>query len=135
MHIVTKLFPIMVLAGCATELSVPVTGFIGNEPAIGQTTARLSGQGDFTASTLDGLVCSGTYDSLDTSPSITIPATCNDGRTGTLIVARNTMTGGGTAIGRLSDGTEARFVYGNLTFEQAFGGATASQTMPYPGTQ
>jgi hypothetical protein len=121
------------LTACATEFSVPVTGFIGSDQALGQTTARLDGNGTFSVSTLSGLTCQGTYDSLDSNPSITAPASCSDGRSGTLLIARNTMTGGGTVIGRLNDGTDARFVFGNLTFNQAFGG-TASQTNPYPGT-
>lgn len=121
------------LAGCVTEMSVPVTGFIGSEAAAGQTTARLNGPGDFWVQTTSGLRCSGTYDPQDTNPTIVIQATCNDGRTAQILSTRNTMTGGGTAIGRLSDGTEGRFVFGNLTFEQGFGGGGA-QTMPYPGT-
>lgn len=121
------------LAACATEFSVPVTGFIGTDQALGQTTARIDGNGTFSVSTLTGLTCQGTYDALDNNPTITAPATCNDGRSGTLLIARNTMTGGGTVIGRLNDGTDARFVFGNLTFNQAFGG-TETQTNPYPGT-
>lgn len=127
------LMGLTVLAGCATEMSVPVTGFIGNESAAGQSTARLGAPGDFWVQTLSGLRCEGTYDSSDVNPTIAIPARCNDGRTAQLLATRNTMTGGGTVIGRLSDGTEGRFVFGNLSFEQAFGGGGA-QTMPYPGT-
>lgn len=133
MRVVAGLVFLVALGGCATEMTVPVTGYIGDEAAAGQSTARLNAPGDFWVETLSGLRCEGTYDATDTNPTISIPARCNDGRTAQLLATRNTMTGGGTVIGRLSDGTEGRFVFGNLSFEQAYGGSGA-QTMPYPGT-
>ena len=111
----------VVLGGCATEFSVPVTGQIGSTPAQGQSTARLDGNGTFFVMTTRGLRCDGTYDALDTNPTITAQTRCSDGRTGNLIITRTLDGLSGTVIGTLSDGTDARFVFGNLTFGQAFG--------------
>lgn len=52
-----------------------------------------------------------------------MPVRCSDGRTGTLLATRQGMSG--TVIGKLSDGTEGRFVFGNLSFTQAFPGGGA----------
>lgn len=116
------------LSGCATEVSAPVSGEIGRERAQGQYTARLSGEGSYFVLTSRGLRCDGTYDSLTTQPTITSQTACNDGRTGTLILTRSPRGGSGTAIGRLNDGTEARFVFGDLTFNQAFGDGGGAST-------
>lgn len=118
----------LLFAGCATEFSVPVTGAIGKEPAQGTATARMSGDGAFWVATTRGLRCEGSYDSKSRDPTITAPVTCNDGRTGNLIITRTLDGVSGTVIGRLSDGTESRFVFGNLSFDQAFGGS-GSQTV------
>ncbi|WP_209427685.1 hypothetical protein [Pararhodobacter sp. SW119] len=115
------LVAVMTLGACASEFSMPVTGVIGRTPAQGQTTARTQGDSDFWVQTAGGLRCSGTYDAFDRSPTILAPVRCADGRTGNLVVTRTMDWSGGTAIGQLSDGTTGRFVFGNLTFEQAFG--------------
>lgn len=107
--------------GACGEIAVPVTGEIGGNLAQGQATARLSGEGTFDVATLDGLTCTGVYDALDTSPTITAPTTCSDGRTGKLIITRSMNGLSGTVIGRLSDGTEARFVFGDVAFSQQTG--------------
>lgn len=116
----------MALAGCATEFHAPVSGVIGRERAQGQSTARLDGNGTFTVSTLSGLTCNGTYNSLDQNPTIAANTTCNDGRTGRLLITRNINRGTGTVIGRLSDGTDARFVFGDISFAEAFGESGAA---------
>jgi hypothetical protein len=126
MHARSICLGLLFLAGCS--YSVPVTGTVGSEPAQGQATAAMSG-GTFSVSTARGLQCNGTYDALDTNPTITAPATCNDGRFGNLIITRSLDGLSGTVIGRLNDGTDARFVFGNLAFSQAAGGGT-SQTIP-----
>ncbi|OQC18927.1 MAG: hypothetical protein BWX69_03145 [Planctomycetes bacterium ADurb.Bin069] len=106
------------LAGCASEFAVPVAGTIGTDAAQGETVARMKGDSTFQVSTLGGLTCGGTYDAHDMSPTMTVPVTCNDGRHGALMVTRS-MTGiSGTAIGRLNDGTEGHFVFGDLVFNQ-----------------
>lgn len=117
---------VLALAACATEFSVPVTGKIGNEPAQGAATARMDGNGTFFALTSRGMRCDGTYDSRDTSPTIVALATCSDGRKGNLIITRSLDGASGTVIGRLNDGTEARFVFGNLSYGQAFDGSSAA---------
>jgi hypothetical protein len=119
----------MGLAGCATEINVPVTGQIGDAAAAGNAYGNISGEGRFTAMTLDGLQCQGEYDPLSPEPTISSAVTCNDGRTGTVIITRGLDGLSGTAIGRLSDGTEARFVFGNLAYGQT-GPGGAAQTIP-----
>ncbi|NNM71414.1 hypothetical protein [Enterovirga aerilata] len=110
------------LAGCATQISVPVSGQFGNGvPAAGQATARTSGEGDFWVQAPGGKRCSGTYNSLDTNPTIVVPVTCSNGARGEIVVTRQLNGLSGTAIGKLSDGTTGQFVFGDLKFEQAFG--------------
>jgi hypothetical protein len=110
----------MGLVGCG-EITVPVRGEIGTEQAIGLVTARFNGAGTFTITTETRLDCSGTYDSWTRELTITAPVTCNDGRTGTAIITRLPDLYSGTVIGTLSDGTEGKFVFGDLAFETAFG--------------
>lgn len=117
----------LALAGCS--MSLPVTGEIGGERAQGQAAASFSGTGTFYVLTTAGLRCDGTYDALSMEATITAPVTCSDGRTGNLIITRAPDRVSGTVIGRLSDGTEASFVFGNLSFGQDASGAT-SQTNP-----
>lgn len=120
---------VSLVAGCASEFSVPVTGQIGKQPAQGSATARTDGNGTFWIATLSGLRCEGSYNAFDRSPTIQVPAKCSDGRTGNLLITRAVDGISGTVIGRLSDGTEGRFVFGNLAFDQAFGGS-GSRTVP-----
>ncbi len=116
---------ILALAACATEFHAPVSGVIGEQRAQGQSTARIDGNGTFFVETVSGLRCEGTYDALDINPTIRAKATCNDGRSGTLLITRNISRGTGTAIGRLNDGTDARFVFGDISFAEAFGDSAA----------
>ncbi len=106
-----------------------MTGTIGSQPAQGAATARLDAPGTFYVLTPRGLRCEGTYDSLSTAPTITAPVRCTDGRTGTLIITRSMDLLSGTVIGELSDGTPAQFVFGNLSYGQAFG-VGGAQTSP-----
>lgn len=106
-----------ILSACS--VTVPVVGKIGDEDAAGSTTATTSG-GSFEVATIDGLVCSGTYDAWDTSPTIRIPVSCSDGRTGSLLATRTLSGASGKVIGKLNDGTRGRFVFGNLSFSQTF---------------
>jgi|ERR1700733_402989 len=71
----------------------------------GTTTASLSG-GSFSLS--NGLLtCGGAYNALDTSPTISIPVLCSDGRKGIITATRDNsgMSGGGHFT--LNDGTLA----------------------------
>jgi hypothetical protein len=45
---------------------------------------------------------------------------CEDGRTGTLLATRQLNGFSGTGSAQLSDGTQARFVFGDLTFAQYY---------------
>lgn len=111
------------LAGCVSQFAVPVTGMLGDQAAQGEAVASTDGSGTFWVENIDGLRCDGTYDSKVTDPTIRVPVRCSDGRTGTLLATRQGMSG--TVIGKLSDGTEGRFVFGNLSFSQAFPGGGA----------
>lgn len=124
MRIITIAILSIPFALAACSFSVPVTGRIGEDLAQGQATAAASG-GTFSMATTLGLICQGNYDTTSREPTINAPVSCNDGRSGNLIITR-TMDGlSGTVIGRLNDGTEAQFVFGNLTFDQAFSGSGA----------
>lgn len=101
------------LAGCAVTRPVVVIADNG-EMLRGSATATLS-SGTFEVSGKwkgKNLSCAGSYDSLDTSPTISMPVHCNDGRKGIVIASRqrNGMDGSGRV--RLNDGTEADFVFG-----------------------
>lgn len=116
-----------VLAACGS-VSVPVTGqMAGGTPAAGQATANFNGHGEFWVKVPGGIRCSGTYDSLTTDPTLIVPVKCDDTRTGEAVITRQLDLISGTAIVRLNDGTRGQFVFGNLTFEQAFGSGGAAR--------
>jgi hypothetical protein len=98
------------LGGCSVTLPVAVISKDG-QVLRGTTTASLSG-GTFQAT--DGkLSCSGTYDSLSQSVTINAKVICSDGRTGFVIATRDRGGQSGSGRVRLSDGSEADFVFGN----------------------
>ena len=112
----------MMLSACATEVSVPVTGQFGNgTPASGQATARLDGNGTFWIQAPGSTRCEGRYNSLDSNPSIIVPVDCSGGATGEVVITRQMTGTGGTAIAKLSNGQTGQFVFGDLTYAQAFG--------------
>lgn len=115
------------LVGCMT-IQVPVTGQLADgTPMAGEAIGAWNGNGTFFVETTRGLRCSGTYNSLSQSPTLIIPVTCSDGRTGRLLSTRQMDMLSGSAIAELSDGTKGQFVFGNLKFDQAFGpGATVA---------
>ena len=111
----------LMLGGCASQFEAPVTGQLANGTMMhGTTTARLQGASDFWAASITGLRCSGTYDAFSSAPTLMVSVVCNDRRKGVLLVTRNASKLGGTATGRLSDGTEARFVFGNEPVQNFF---------------
>jgi hypothetical protein len=114
------------LTACASEFHSPIVGVIGNERAQGQATARMDGNGTFQVMTARGLECTGRYDSRDMNPTIRATATCNDGRTGTCIITRNIQRMTGTAICSDSRREFARFVFGDVSFAEAFGESRAT---------
>ena len=97
------------LGGCSITEPVEVITQEG-QVLQGSTTAALSG-GHF--SVTDGkLRCGGTYNALDMSPVISIPATCSDGRTGIITASRDRSGTSGSGRINLSDGTVATFAFG-----------------------
>jgi hypothetical protein len=118
------------LLACAcqpVEFSVPVVGqFSNGVAAIGQATTRRDGQGWFSVQVPGRFQCQGTYNALSVKASLVVPVACSDGRRGEVVAAIQLDGLSGSGVARFNDGTTARFVFGNLTFEQAFGaGATA----------
>jgi hypothetical protein len=76
----------------------------------GTTTVALSG-GSFNVT--DGkLNCGGNYDALDTSPTISMPVLCSDGRRGIIIATRDKSGLSGSGTARMTDGSEATFMFG-----------------------
>jgi len=121
------------LAGCVTVstepqpiLRIPVTGQLSNGvAAAGQATAFNNGRGEFWVKIPGGARCAGDYAVRDPNPTMVVPVMCDNGRKGQAVIARRTDLVTGTAIVRLNDGTRGQFVFGNLTFEQAFGSGRA----------
>jgi hypothetical protein len=102
------------LAACAVTEPVVVIE-PGGHMLNGTTTAALSG-GHFQVS--DGAIsCSGVYNALDQSPTLFIPTSCSDGRTGMIEVNRDPGGTSGQGTIRLSDGTLARFGFGSRVSE------------------
>lgn len=96
------------LAGCSTTIPVAVIGQHG-EIMRGTNSIGLT-EGSF--SVTDGKVtCSGSYNSLNELQTITMPVICTDGRTGIVTATRDSAMSGGGKV-RLSDGTEADFIFG-----------------------
>lgn len=80
----------------------------------GTATATLSG-GSFQATgKLAGkeTKCAGNYDSLDNSPTISMPVLCDNGKKGIVIATRDASGMSGSGRVRLTDGTEADFIFG-----------------------
>jgi hypothetical protein len=97
------------LVGCSTTVPVAVIGQHG-EIMRGTSTASLFSGGSF--SVTDGKVtCSGSYNALNESQTITMPVLCTDGRRGIITATRDSAVSGGGKV-RLSDGTEADFIFG-----------------------
>jgi hypothetical protein len=98
------------LSGCSVTVPVAVISKDG-QILRGTTTASLAG-GEFHAT--DGkLTCGGTYDVNSGSITLNAKVTCSDGRTGFVIATRDRGGQSGSGRVRLSDGTEADFVFGN----------------------
>jgi hypothetical protein len=110
----------ILLTGCGDAIQSPVVGMLGSERAQGQAVARWDGTGTFFVATPRGLECNGTYDALDTNPTIRATATCNNGRTGTCIITRNIARMTGSAICSDNRGTFGRFVFGDISFTETF---------------
>ena len=101
------------LVSCA--ITVPVAVISGKGDVMrGTSTAKMSGGSFQVAGRLKGktVKCSGTYDALDTSVTISMAVHCSDGRKGIVIATRQANGLDGSGRVRLTDGTEADFVFG-----------------------
>ncbi|MEO9530067.1 hypothetical protein [Roseibium sp.] len=101
------------LAACAVTRPVVVIADNG-EMLRGSATATLSGGSFEVSGKWKGkmLTCAGSYDSLDSSTTISMPVHCNDGRKGIVIATRQRSGLDGSGRVRLNDGTDADFVFG-----------------------
>jgi hypothetical protein len=109
MRLIVLLPAAVALASCAITQPVAVISKNG-QILRGTATGSLTG-GSFEAS--DGkLTCSGSYDALSESITLNAKVTCNDGRTGFAIITRDRGLQSGSGRIRLSDGSEADFVFG-----------------------
>ena len=98
----------LVISGCATTIPVAVIGQDGRV-LTGTNTVSLS-EGSFTVS--DGkLTCSGSYNPLQQSQTISMPVICSDGRKGIVRAIRDTATSGSGTV-RLNDGYQGDFLFG-----------------------
>ena len=96
------------ILGCSVTVPVAVIGQHG-EIMRGTNTASLASA---TFTVTDGKVtCSGSYNPLNESQTITTTVTCTDDRTGIVTAVRDSPTSGGGTV-TLSDGTSARFIFG-----------------------
>lgn len=101
----------VLLTGCSITRPVAVIGAKG-QILRGTATASLTGSGTF--SVTDGkLTCSGSYNALDQSLTISMPVFCNDGRKGIITATRQLDGLNGSGRVRLSDGSEADFIFGD----------------------
>jgi len=108
------------LGGCASQVSVPVNGMLANGSVMnGQATAKMTGEGTFWVTTVEGFKCQGSYDAFDRSPTLIVPIVCSNGKKGQLVITRKTQLSG-TAVGKAGD-IEGRFTYGDLNYSQVFG--------------
>lgn len=99
----------MLLSACGpTTIPVAVIGQDGRV-LTGTNTVSYT-EGSFTVT--DGkLTCSGSYDPLQQSQTITMPVICSDGRKGIIRSVRDTPTSGSGTF-RLNDGYQGDFVFG-----------------------
>lgn len=101
-----------ILAACATEITQPVA-VIGDRGEIykGSVKASISEGGSFFASNGRN-TCSGSYDALTPSLTVSFPVVCSDGRKGLGTATRDAggVTGSGTI--RMTDGSNWTFVFG-----------------------
>jgi hypothetical protein len=99
----------LVIHGCANSIPVAVIGQHG-EIMRGSNTFSLTSA---TFTVTDGKVtCSGSYNPLNESRTITTTVTCTDGRAGIVTATRDSATSGGGVV-TLSDGTSGRFIFGD----------------------
>jgi hypothetical protein len=98
------------LVGCAVTEPVVIIGKNG-DTLRGTATASFTGGGSFRAT--DGrITCTGTYDALSMSVSISMQVLCSDGRKGFVIATREANGRDGHGTVTLNDGSQWQFVFG-----------------------
>lgn len=128
-HLVSTVLLASILGACVTAqpgepvamFRLPVTGQFGSAPAAGQITAFNNGVGTFWVQTPGGARCTGEYQVRDRNPALVLAGKCSNGKQGQIVVTRTPDLMSGSAIVKLTDGTRGQFVFGNLTYSQAFG--------------
>lgn len=103
---------VLLLSACALEVSAPLAVIGENGQVLrGTTEASLSEGGRFFAS--DGnLSCSGPYDAMTESTTLSVVVTCSDGRRGLATATRDQSLQSGAGTMRLNDGSDWTFVFG-----------------------
>ena len=108
-NMVSILITILSLSGCSSTIPVAVIGQDGRI-LTGTNTVSLS-EGSFYVT--DGkLTCSGSYNPLQQSQTISMPVICDDGRKGIVKATRDTATSGSGTV-RLNDGYQGDFIFGS----------------------
>jgi hypothetical protein len=102
----------LALAGCGSITLPAAVKMEDGQVLTGTTTAAVSG-GHFELSAPGGtLSCNGTYNALDTSPVLTTPVTCSDGRYGTVTVIRTPDGQAGAGTVNLASGERGSVAFG-----------------------
>lgn len=99
---------VIMLSACSTTIPVAV---IGEDGRILTGTNNVSmTEGSF--SVTDGLLtCSGSYNPMQQSKTISMPVICSDGRKGIIRAVRDTTTSGSGTV-TLNDGYKGDFLFG-----------------------
>jgi len=120
--IISALAPASAQPAPAPIFAIPITGQLANgNAAAGQATGFNNGVGEFWVAFPGSIRCTGTWAVRDPNPTIVIPVTCGARVRGEAIVTRQAGFMTGSAIVALSNGQRGQFVFGDLTYEQAFG--------------
>lgn len=108
---------LLVVTACASQVSLPIVGQLSTGETIQGTNLVdiSSGVGLFEVFTLNGLQCSGQYNAMETTSTISIPVACNNGATGSVLATRDATSAAGTATAKLSNGVTGRFLFGNVS--------------------
>jgi hypothetical protein len=100
---------LLAVGGCASTLPVAL---ITSDWQVMRGTVTASLQGGSFQVAGHGRMCAGSYDSLNHSPTISMPVQCSDGKRGMVIVNRDPSGMSGNGRVRMQDGSEADFVFG-----------------------
>lgn len=104
---------LLLLSACGSMTLPAAVRLSDGTSMVGTTTAAVSG-GTFKVATADGsLKCSGTYNALDTSPTISVPVTCSNGKFGRAVVTRAADGMSGSGYVETSDGRTGQVAFGN----------------------